>query len=121
MKGKIGEAMAHGLPVVTTSVGIEGFGLTAGENVLAGDTPEAVAAAVLELMRDRELYDKIGKAAWTFVNEHYSITAVSRRIQELLGLDRYPVKKLAPGKLLRVAVQYHLDRHVSWRFKQSKR
>lgn len=47
MKGKIGEAMAHGLPVVTTSSGIEGFGLSPRENVLVGDTPQSIAQAAL--------------------------------------------------------------------------
>ena len=122
LKGKIGEAMACGLPVVTTSVGTEGFGLSPGTNVLVGDTPEAFAKAVVELIRDRELYENVRKAAWTFVNERYSVTAASRRIQELFGhLDRYPVKKLTPVKILGMTIQHNLDRYVSWRVKQSRR
>ena len=50
MKGKIGEAMAHGLPVVTTSIGAEGMGLTERENVFIADSPEAFSDAVIELM-----------------------------------------------------------------------
>src|SRR6185369_13677698 len=50
MKGKIGEAMAHGLPVVTTSIGIEGFGLTPSTNVLVGDTPRDFASLTCDLL-----------------------------------------------------------------------
>ena len=120
LKGKIGEAMAYGLPVVTTSVGTEGFGLTPGDNVLVGDTPELFAAAVVDLIRDRELYERIRRAGWAFVNERYSVHAVSERIRAMIArLDRYPVKKLARGKRFAMAVQYYLDRHLSWRFRQS--
>ena len=118
IKGKIAEAMAHGLPVVTTSVGTEGFGLSPGENVLIGDTAEAFAGAVVQLIRDRELYDNIRKAAWIFVNERYSVVAVSKQIEHMLGsLKGYPIKKLSGTKTVRKALRYHLDRHVFWRFK----
>ena len=46
MKGKVGEALATGLPVVLTSVAAEGMGLVDGEHVLVADTAEAFAAAV---------------------------------------------------------------------------
>jgi hypothetical protein len=39
MKGKIGEAMAHGLLVVTLTVGVR-MGLKDRENILIADTPE---------------------------------------------------------------------------------
>jgi O-antigen biosynthesis protein len=47
MKGKVGEAMSFGLPVVTTSVGAEGFGLTPGEHALVADDPDEFAQAVI--------------------------------------------------------------------------
>jgi glycosyltransferase involved in cell wall biosynthesis len=118
MKGKIGEAMAHGLPVVTTSVGTEGFGLTPGRNVLVGDSAEGFANAVVQLIRDRGLYQSLRSAAWTFVNERYSVSAVSRRIRGLVShLDAYPVKKLSLAKSAGMAVRYHLDRSILWRLK----
>jgi len=121
IKGKISEAMAHGLPVVTTSVGTEGFGLSPGENVLVGDTPTAFADAVVQLIRDRQLCDKLRKAAWAFVNERYSVSAVSKQIQHVFGtLESNPVKRLSRAKIITKAVRYHLARYVFWRFKQAK-
>ncbi len=70
-KGKILAALAHGVPVVTTSVGAEGNH----DEVLAGlvvrDDPESLAEAVATLMTDdaawkeqRELAARAGRAAW---------------------------------------------------------
>ena len=46
---KILEAMALGLPVVSTSVGAEGLAVTSGENILLADEPRALASAIAEL------------------------------------------------------------------------
>ena len=63
VKGKIIEAVARGIPVVTTSIGIEGIPEPA-EVIAVADTPEAFAAQVADLyengerwrfMRDRQI------------------------------------------------------------------
>jgi len=59
VKGKIGEAMSRGLPVVTTAVGAEGMGLVDGEHALVADDPEAFAAAVVRLHGDRALWERL--------------------------------------------------------------
>jgi glycosyltransferase involved in cell wall biosynthesis len=118
MKGKIGEAMAHGLPVVTTSVGTEGFGLTPGQNILVGDNAVDFARNVVQLLSDRALYERLRKAAWTFVNERYSVSAVAERIRALFShLDVYPVKKLPLHKRAEIAARHHLSRSILWRLK----
>ena len=52
VKGKIGEALAHGLPVVTTTVGAEGMDLVDGEHALIADGAQELAAAVVRLHDD---------------------------------------------------------------------
>ena len=47
MKGKINQAMSYGVPVVATSVAVEGMHLTNGTDCLIADTPTQFAAAVL--------------------------------------------------------------------------
>jgi glycosyltransferase involved in cell wall biosynthesis len=48
---KILEALATGLPVVTTTVGVEGLRLSGGEHCAVADTAEAFAAALTESIR----------------------------------------------------------------------
>jgi sugar transferase (PEP-CTERM/EpsH1 system associated) len=52
---KILEPLALGIPVVTTSTGIGGVDLIAGEDILVGDDPQAFATHVVRLLRDPDL------------------------------------------------------------------
>lgn len=61
VKGKIGEAMSHGVPVVTTSVGAEGMSLENGVNAMVADTPEQFAEQILELLRDDQVWSTLSK------------------------------------------------------------
>ncbi len=60
MKGKVSEAMACGVPVITTNIGAQGLGLTHCENVLIADSAEEFAAAVSLCLGDAALAEKIG-------------------------------------------------------------
>lgn len=55
MRVKILEALARGLPIVSTTIGYEGIELTPEQHLLVGDTPEAFAAALVRLLRDPAL------------------------------------------------------------------
>lgn len=77
MKGKIGEAMAHGVPVATTSVGAQGMGLTDRINVLIGDCPRVFADAVLELLDNSCLYETIRRNAIKIIDDNYTATRVA--------------------------------------------
>ncbi len=52
MKGKIGEALSWGLPVVTTSIGAEGMGLIDGKEALIADLPQEFAQRVIQGYQD---------------------------------------------------------------------
>src|SRR4029077_8494418 len=49
-QNKILEAMAMGVPVVTSSIAAGGVDAVAGEHLLVADTPEQIAAAVLAIV-----------------------------------------------------------------------
>lgn len=88
---KILDAMAAGVPVVTTSYGNEGIGATAGRDLLIGDDPETFAAAVVRLLKDPAFADEIGKNGCSFVQKNYSREAVMGKIEavyEELTKDR---------------------------------
>jgi glycosyltransferase involved in cell wall biosynthesis len=120
MKGKVGEAMAFGLPVVTTDFGIEGFGARAGVQVLIGNSPQSFAEAVVQLLRDSDLYSRVRRDAWEFINRRYSLAVVGDRLLRILDrLHTYPKKALSQRARAEVVIRQFLDRNVSWRFRQS--
>ena len=118
LKGKITEAMTFGLPVVSTSVGIDGFGLVHRENVMVGNTKCDFADAIITLCRDRILYNRIRTNAWQFTKDQFSEEAAIRRIKQLCEkLQDHPVKRLSTAKAFGKRVPLFLERHVLWRFK----
>ena len=56
VKGKVGQSLAFGLPVVTTRLGAEGMGLEHGRDVLVADGKEAFAAEILRAYQDAALW-----------------------------------------------------------------
>jgi GT2 family glycosyltransferase/glycosyltransferase involved in cell wall biosynthesis len=84
MKGKIGEAMAAGLPVVTTPVGAEGMGLEHGRDVLvAGDAAE-FAGAVAALHTDEALWTELSEAGRALVAARWSPDAAAANLERVL-------------------------------------
>ncbi len=89
MKGKIGQSMAYGLPVVTTKIGAEGIGLVNGENALITDKPEAFADAVIKLYEDEPLWNKISKQSIEHIEKNYSKELTRKKLAEIF----HPVKQ----------------------------
>ncbi len=88
VKGKIGEAMAHGVPVISTSVGISGMYLSHGDNVLIGDTKEEFARQVIDLYGDADTWRRIRSRALETVEERFGWEHSRRQVQLLLNLVR---------------------------------
>ncbi len=118
MKGKIGEAMSFGLPVVTTSTGIEGFGLEPNVDALVADSPGEFADAVIRLLRDRDVLERVRMSGYRFIREHYSDEAVKARVDELFAkLDSFPLKRMALAPALLRKAKESWERHVGWRLR----
>jgi glycosyltransferase involved in cell wall biosynthesis len=63
---KVLEAMAMQCPIVSTSMGCDGFPVVSGRHVLLADEPEAFAAQVVALLRDERQRQALGKAGLSF-------------------------------------------------------
>jgi polysaccharide biosynthesis protein PslH len=72
MRVKILNALAMGLPVVSTGVGSEGIEVTDGENILLADTPDAFADATVRLLTEPDLGDRLGAAGRRLMEERYA-------------------------------------------------
>jgi len=81
VKGKIGEALTHGLPVVTTPSGAEGMGLRDGEHVLIADPGEDFARAVVRLYDDPELWERMSEQGRAHVSGRHGVAATTAALR----------------------------------------
>lgn len=89
-KLKVLDAMACALPVVTTSIGAEGLGLTHGANAWIADTPEAFVEGLLALKRDPEFAARMATDARAHVVARFSWPAIEERLAQWLDEAKAP-------------------------------
>jgi glycosyltransferase involved in cell wall biosynthesis len=85
VKGKVNLAMSHGLPVVATSVAIEGMHLTDGDDVLVADDSRAFAEAVLRVYDDEALWQRLSTGGRLNIERHFSRDVARAALRGLLG------------------------------------
>ncbi len=102
IKGKVGTAMAVGLPVVASNIATEGMSLTDGENVLCANSPEEFANQIARIYLDDILWNKISKNALDFSENAWGAKSGYRNFSSVLAsIDintskpKYPLKMYA--------------------------
>jgi glycosyltransferase involved in cell wall biosynthesis len=80
---KVLEAMSMKKPVVSTTIGAEGIDVADGESVLIADTPQAFADAVVGLLRDSAMREKLIRNGSDLVNLKYDWSVIGRRAEEI--------------------------------------
>ena len=88
--------MAFGVPVVATSLAVEGMGLTDHEDVLVADEPQDFARALIELYESEELWKRLSQNGISKTRELYSTDAARKKL-EFLFSDRH-LKSLQPSQ-----------------------
>lgn len=82
-KYKVLEAMATGLPVVTTPLGIEGIEGKEGKEVLVAEGAEGLAKQTIKLLENQTLGENIAKKARSLVKEKYNWQIISRQLDKI--------------------------------------
>jgi glycosyltransferase involved in cell wall biosynthesis len=88
MKGKIGQALSYGLPVVTTPIGAEGMGLEDGSEALIADDANKFAAGVIKLYTDEALWQRLSDRGYEHIGRHFTPEIVEERIRRALSVLR---------------------------------
>jgi glycosyltransferase involved in cell wall biosynthesis len=78
IKIKVLEAMAAGLPVVTTPVGAEGIEVQDGVHFLVGSTAEELSRHAIVLLRNPGLRVQVGERAREFIQHNYDFEKSAR-------------------------------------------
>lgn len=89
MKGKIGQALSYGLPVVTTTIGAEGIGLEHNRTAIIADEPEEFARAVCQAYSDQALWQRLADDGYAHIQQRFSPKLVIEKIDDAMaGLDK---------------------------------
>ncbi|HEX4160461.1 MAG TPA: glycosyltransferase [Rhizomicrobium sp.] len=72
LKGKVLDAISHGVPCVLSPIAVEGTGLTHGLDCLIADSKQAWADWVVRLYTDEELWNQISANAFKLAKTSYS-------------------------------------------------
>lgn len=80
---KVIEALAHHLPLVTTTVGCEGIDVIDGTHALVADGAPGFAGAVLRLVADGGLRQRLADAGRVLFEERYAWSAIRDDVEAL--------------------------------------
>lgn len=124
MKGKVGEALAAGVPLVTTSFGAQGYGLVDGESAFVEDSADGFSRAVLTLLADAAMRQRFAERGRAIVAQCFSHEAVAARVPSLKAAmaDARPAKrpKLLHLRRLAFEIAQWWQRSVAWRLRQHR-
>ena len=82
---KVLEALAAGVPVVSTALGVAGLGLRDGVEVLLGESPAELAEQALRVLSDDALAIRLSEEGRRLVAARYDWGVVARPLVELHG------------------------------------
>ena len=82
---KVYEAMGMEIPMVSTTIGIEGLPVRHDAELLVADEPEAFAAAVVRLLRDSQLGARLAANAARRVRTEFGWREVASRFASICG------------------------------------
>lgn len=86
--------MAAARPTVVTTLGNSGTGAVDGRDLLIRDRPEAMAQAVIELLRDQAQWDRYAQAGRLFIQDNYGWE------REMAEMENFLMGIVNPDKLL---------------------
>ena len=83
IQNKVLEAMACGTPVVSTPKAVSAINVKSEEEIFLGATPEAFAQAVLRLLNNPQLCQRVGKAGQNFVEQNHRWDNIGEQLENI--------------------------------------
>lgn len=85
LQNKILEAMAQGIPCITTSLVNNAVGAKVGEEILIAETADEFCDTIQHLLADELLYSSISNNAQTFVKNNFSWKQITDNLASIMG------------------------------------
>ena len=87
---KILAAMGSGMPVISTSTGIEGLEVTNNKNVVIANDPEEFIIKIKQLLANNNMYERIRNNAYELVKEKYQWSQTAKDLESVYkNLKKY--------------------------------
>lgn len=86
MKGKVGQSMSYGLPVVSTPIGAEGMGLRHGIHAIIAKDSQSFAESVVALYNDETSWKNLSGESFSYLEANFSISAIRNEIAAIFTL-----------------------------------
>jgi sugar transferase (PEP-CTERM/EpsH1 system associated) len=102
-QNKILEAMAMGIPVVTSSVAADGVDVIPNEHLLVADDAPTCAQAVLKIMKDRNERQRLSDAGRMRVKSHHHWPNSMRRMEAIL--ERAMARRYQEGQIVKTSTE----------------
>jgi glycosyltransferase involved in cell wall biosynthesis len=80
---KILEAMASGLPVITTSLGNQGIMAKPGQDLIIANNPKDFSKAIIELLTNSKKYDEVSEKASEFIQKNYDWKNIVLKLEKV--------------------------------------
>jgi len=94
LKGKVISSLSFGVPVVATSVAVEGGGFAHDRNVLVANEPAPFADSIFRLYETPEVWERLSVDGVGHCDRSFSVSVVSDKLRTLIN-------DIAPGLRLR--------------------
>jgi O-antigen biosynthesis protein len=86
VKGKVNEAMNFGIPVVATTVAMEGMHVTHDVDCLIADDPESFARHIVNAHNDKEIWERLSANGIVSVEQHFSFERAREALRRVIGV-----------------------------------
>jgi glycosyltransferase involved in cell wall biosynthesis len=83
MRVRILEALARGMPIVTTTIGLEGIEAEPGEHVLVGDSPVEFATRVIRVLKEQTLQEQLARNGRELIEKRYDFRVVLSQLDRV--------------------------------------
>lgn len=84
LKGKVAEALSHGVPVVVTEIAAEGMGIEHGESGWVADDPVDFAQGVIALVQDDDLWARFAVSGQELIEESLGVARFEQLVAKAL-------------------------------------
>jgi GT2 family glycosyltransferase len=85
VKGKVGEAMSLGVPMVMTPIASEGMHIEHGVHALVSADPHQFAEHVVTLLTDDDLWRRLSRAGQQLVHDRFGVEATRAMVEQALA------------------------------------